>query len=122
VAPIQSYSYEKYVSKCHMSEVVTELIVFSIFSFFSIISFGAPVSNEYRLIVEGQAPISIHTSQVRLVGGGAETLPVLFLMCRPLHITLIMYTMYSNNKVHVRISSNESFVVTVTASVFIADL
>ena len=30
----------------------------------SIVSFGAPVSNEYRLIVEGQAPISIHTSQV----------------------------------------------------------
>ena len=32
----------------------------------SIVSFGAPVSNEYRLIVEGQAPISIRTSQVSL--------------------------------------------------------
>jgi myosin X len=40
VAPIQSYLYE------------------------NIVSFGAPVSNEYKLIVEGQAPISIHTSQV----------------------------------------------------------
>jgi myosin X len=40
MAPIQTYSYE------------------------NIVSFGAPVPNEYRLIVEGQAPISIHTSQV----------------------------------------------------------
>ena len=31
---------------------------------YSIVSFGAPVLNEYRLIVEGQAPISIHTTQV----------------------------------------------------------
>ena len=30
----------------------------------SIVSFGAPVSNEYRLIVEGQVPISLQTGQV----------------------------------------------------------
>ena len=30
----------------------------------SIVSFGAPVSNEYRLVVEGQLPISLQTSQV----------------------------------------------------------
>jgi len=30
----------------------------------SIVSFGAPVPNEYRLVVEGQAPVSIQTAQV----------------------------------------------------------
>ena len=36
----------------------------------SIVSFGAPVSNEYRLVVEGQLPISVQTSQVRALSFG----------------------------------------------------
>lgn len=39
----------------------------------SIVSFGAPVSNEYRLVVEGQLPISLQTSQV-ITG---ENLPII---------------------------------------------
>ena len=39
----------------------------SLLCIYSIVSFGAPVSNEYRLVVEGQLPISVQTSQVILV-------------------------------------------------------
>ena len=35
--------------------------------FCRIVSFGAPSTNEYRLVVEGQAPISLQTSMVRLL-------------------------------------------------------
>ena len=55
----------------------------------SIVSFGAPVSNEYKLIVEGQAPISIHTSQVSFSKFSFNNIAII--MCRYLSVICIMY-------------------------------
>ena len=52
----------------------------------SIVSFGAPVSNEYKLIVEGQAPISIHTSQV--------SFSKFYVIYRHYYVSLSLYNNY----------------------------
>jgi len=52
--------------------------------FFRIVSFGAPSTNEYRLVVEGQAAISLQTSMV-----GILLLPI-SLWC-PTNITILLY-------------------------------
>ena len=41
--------------------------LFQVVYFCSIVSFGAPAPNEYRLVVEGQMPISLQTTQVHML-------------------------------------------------------
>lgn len=44
-------------------------VFFLLLLYFSIVSFGAPAPNEYRLVVEGQVPISLQTAMVGYLHG-----------------------------------------------------